>query len=174
MNSSGLSNSPPIIIVMGISGSGKTRVGSLLAERLGVDFFDGDEFHPTSNVAKMAAGRPLSDEDRAPWLLAIRAKIDELQRRGEAAVIACSALKEQYRRMLKRNGESILFVHLSGERELIVERLGARKGHFAGPELLESQLAELEEPQDAVTVQIDNEPEEIVEQILRSAELTTD
>jgi gluconokinase len=149
-----------IVVVMGVSGSGKSTVGALLAERLGVEFLDADEFHPPENVAKMAAGVPLTDADRGPWLERLNA---ELRRRGDA-VLACSALKESYRRALAQ-GLECRFVHLRGPIELIRSRMEFRRHRYMPASLLESQFAALEPPSGAIDVDIAQSPERCVELI---------
>lgn len=134
------------LIVMGVSGSGKSTIAGKLAERLGWTCEDGDRFHPKSNVEKMRAGQPLTDEDRAPWLKAIADEIDRVCRDGEHAVIACSALKRAYREILVHGRDDVRIIYLKGSRELIAKRLSLRKGHFMPPTLLESQFATLEPP----------------------------
>jgi len=132
---------------MGVSGSGKSSVGVRLAQRLGVPFEEGDELHPSANVAKMAAGQPLTDEDRWPWLDAIAAWIAERVAAGTGGVVACSALRRVYRERLSRgDGDGVRFVYLHGSRAVIAERLAHRVGHFMPASLLSSQLATLEEP----------------------------
>ena len=135
----------PAIIVMGVAGSGKTSVGGALSERLGFPFRDGDEFHPAANVAKMSSGVPLTDEDRWPWLDAIGKAVRDAG--DDGIIVACSALRRVYRdRLRAAAGRPIVFVHLTGSRALLAERLAARKGHFMPPSLLDSQLATLEPP----------------------------
>jgi gluconokinase len=166
---------PGVVVVMGVSGSGKTTVGDALARRLGWVYEDGDKFHPASNVAKMSAGQPLTDEDRWPWLRAIAAEIDRLIAGGEHAVIACSALRRAYRDILVHGRDDIRIVCLSGGQALIAERLSRRKGHFMPPGLLASQFGTLEPPgadERAVTVSIDASVETIVNEILRQLELS--
>ncbi len=143
-----------VIIVMGVTASGKTTVGTVLAEALRWPYFDADDFHPPSNVAKMASGVPLTDADRAPWLAALRARIVEIRSAGEHAVFGCSALKAAYRETLAAGDPDVRFVHLHGSEALLAERLRHRVGHFMNPELLESQLATLEPPEDALRVEI--------------------
>jgi gluconokinase len=162
------SSIPPTLIVMGVSGSGKSRIGSLLAQRLGGEFDDGDDFHPPANRAKMSAGTPLTDEDRWPWYAALRQRILERRGKSQVHVVGCSALKAIYRERLRAEdgAEEIAFVLLSGTRELITARMAARKGHFMPLSLLESQLATLEVTSDLVQVSIEEEPEQIVESIV--------
>ncbi|HVU36209.1 MAG TPA: gluconokinase, GntK/IdnK-type [Opitutaceae bacterium] len=156
---------PMIIILMGVAGSGKTTIGRKLAQALGWNFRDADEFHPPANIAKMAAGTPLTDEDRAPWLAAIRAYIDECRTRGEDAVLTCSALRESYREQLTTGADGVKFVHLCGTYPLILERLARRPGHFMKPEMLQSQFATLEPPADALAIDISSSPDAIVDEI---------
>ncbi len=151
---------------MGVSGSGKTTIGRLLAERLSCPFVDGDDLHPDANVAKMAAGMPLDDRDRAPWLAGVRAAIDEHVAGTGRVVVACSALRQSYREIIAVNRSDVYFVYLRGDGDLIQSRMRKRKGHFMPPELLESQFDTLEEPDDAITVDIRGTPEQIVDQII--------
>jgi gluconokinase len=162
-------NLPLEIVVMGVSGSGKTTVGAMLAERLGRPYAEADSFHPEANVAKMAAGHPLDDDDRRPWLAAIAAWIDQRIARGEPAVVTCSALKRTYRDVLRR--PEVQFVYLDGSPALIAQRLAARKGHYFRAELLASQFADLEPPapdEGVIAVSIDPPPAAIVDAILRA------
>ena len=154
-----------VIIVMGVAGSGKTTVGEKLAAALGWSFRDADDFHPPENVAKMSAGIPLNDHDRAPWLAAIRAHIDACLARGEGSVVPCSALKAAYRRVLVADPARVKLVHLTGDFALLAARIGSRQGHFMKPAMLHSQLAALEPPPDALAVDITPPPDEIVAQI---------
>jgi gluconokinase len=154
-----------VIVVMGVSGSGKTTVGRKLAAELGWKFADADDFHSPANIAKMSAGEPLTDADRAPWLAALRAAIDGFFARGENAVVTCSALKEAYRQALADRRLDVRFVYLRGDRALLLSRLQHRAGHFMKAELLDSQLATLEPPQDALTLDIAETPAELVAQI---------
>lgn len=154
-----------IVIVMGVSGSGKTTVGELLADRMVCGFSDADDFHPAANVAKMRAGIPLTDDDREPWLLALRHAIEGWQAVGESRVIACSALKAAYRDQLSPHGDAV-FVFLKGSAEIIAARLKARKGHYMNPDLLASQFATLEEPAGAIIVDITPPPAIIVDNIM--------
>jgi gluconokinase len=156
-----------IVLVMGVSGSGKTTVGTLLAQRLGWPYAEADGFHPAANIAKMAAGHPLTDADRMPWLHAIAAWIDQRIAAGGGGVVSCSALKRAYRDMLRR--PEVRFVYLKGSHQLIAARLAARHGHFFQPELLDSQFAALEEPgpdEDVLTVPIGDTPAGIVDRIV--------
>lgn len=153
------------IIIMGVSGCGKTSIGKLLAERLNVPFYDGDDFHPASNVQKMQSGNPLNDQDRHPWLKTLADQIDKMNQEG-GGVLACSALKQAYRDILAGSGTPVVFVYLRGNQQLIAGRLSGREGHYMPAELLDSQLKDLEEPVDSVTVSIDQKPDEIVEEIL--------
>jgi gluconokinase len=157
-----------ILIVMGVSGCGKTTIGEMLAERIGSSFADADSFHSQANKDKMHQGIPLTDDDRWPWLKAIRAAIVEKQGKGEAAVFACSALKRVYRDILRDGDKDVTFVYLKGTEELLRERLKTRKGHFFDPSLLKSQLDTLEPPgaDEAIEADIAMPPEEIVEHVL--------
>ncbi|MBA4192039.1 MAG: gluconate kinase [Planctomycetaceae bacterium] len=155
-----------VIVVMGVSGSGKSTVGGLLAARLGWTFVEGDDFHPTSNVQKMHAGTPLNDEDRKPWLAALRDRMDHAAANGENIVLACSALKHAYQDYLEQHDPAhIHYVYLEGSEELIRQRLAARAGHFMNPALLHSQFETLEPPTHAVRVSVNETPEEAVEEI---------
>lgn len=154
-----------IILLMGVAGSGKTTIGQQLAAQLGWSFRDADDFHPPENVAKMSAGIPLDDRDRAPWLAAIRAHIDACAARGESAVLTCSALKEKYRDILLRGATAVRLVHLTGSFDLILERMNARQGHFMKPQMLRSQFEALEAPREALAVDIGKSPEAIVAEI---------
>ncbi len=162
---------PRVIIVMGVAGCGKTTVGELLAQKLAWRFDDADDFHPRENVAKMSAGRPLNDDDRAPWLAAIRVHIESCLAGDEGAVVTCSALKKTYRDVIAVDPERVKFVHLHGSRELLWERIGGRKGHFMKPAMLDSQLATLEIPEDALEVDITPPPEVIVTTIRNALSL---
>ncbi len=150
-----------IVIVMGVTGSGKTSVGRLLTEQLGWEFADGDDFHPRANVEKIARGIPLNDEDRGPWLERLRVQITNWITNGRSGVLACSALKRGYRQELSV-GPEVRFVYLKGSAELIAQRLRARRGHFADEKILAGQFADLEEPETAVIVDIAQTPEAIV------------
>lgn len=165
---------PCAVIVMGVSGSGKSTIAGQLAERLHWTCEDGDRFHPKSNVEKMRAGQPLTDEDRGPWLSAIADEIDRVCRDGERAVIACSALKRAYRKILVHGRDDVRIVYLKGTRELIARRLALRKGHFMPPALLESQFNTLEPPgssENPIVADIDASVEAIVDHIVGKLEL---
>jgi gluconokinase len=153
-----------VIVLMGVTGSGKTVVGELLARELGWKFYDGDDFHPRANVEKMAAGVPLTDEDRFPWLRLLAEKIGRWVDRGEQAILACSALKAVYREILVCRPE-VRVVHLQGSIELIRQRLEERVHRYMPPSLLASQFATLEDPHDALTIDITPAPETIVREI---------
>jgi gluconokinase len=159
---------------MGVSGSGKSTVAEALADRLGWRFEDGDSFHPPGNVAKMAAGHPLTDDDRWPWLNAIADEIERTCEAGNHVIIACSALKHAYREVLLRGRDDVRFVFLNGTQALIADRLAHRKGHFMPPELLTSQFRTLEPPDETehvITVSIDAQVEPIVDEIVRQLQL---
>ena len=155
---------PRVIVLLGVSGAGKSTIGRMLAARLGWPFFEGDDFHSPSNREKMRRGIPLRDADRRPWLDAIRAKIDEVLEAGGSAVVACSALKRAYRERLRRDG--VFFVYLKADRDVLEQRLARRRGHFFDPRLLESQLATLEEPARALTANAADPPDAVVERIV--------
>jgi carbohydrate kinase (thermoresistant glucokinase family) len=162
---------PQAIIVLGVSGSGKTTVGRELAEHLGFEFCDADDLHSAANIEKMASGHPLTDDDRLPWLNTVGQHIAETERQSGGIVVACSALKRSYRDILRRYDESAFFVHLDGTFELIASRIAARTHHFMPPSLLSSQFATLEAlgaDEVGVTINIDEDPPDIVDQILAS------
>ena len=156
-----------IVLLMGPAGSGKTTVGELLAAQLSWGFADGDDFHPPANIAKMSQGIPLTDEDRLPWLQSIRGAMQQWQAQGKSVVVACSALKRSYRELLGigPNAKDIKLVYLKGAYELLLERLHSRAGHYMKEQMLASQLADLEEPTDAITIEISKSPERIVSEI---------
>jgi gluconokinase len=157
-----------VVVLMGVSGSGKSTVGKVLAEQLGWDFVEADDYHPPGNVAKLRRGEPLTDADRRPWLDALRRRIDDACTSGENVVLACSALKHAYRDYLERDDPPCVhYVWLDGPPELIRQRLAARKGHFMNPALLGSQFETLEPPADAVRVDITPGPEAIAADIRR-------
>ncbi|MBB4953583.1 gluconokinase [Agrobacterium vitis] len=155
------------IVIMGVSGCGKSSVGAALAEKLGATYVDGDDLHPPENIAKMRAGQPLDDDDRWPWLAHVG---KTLEARQGTAIIGCSALKRSYRDTIRAAvSEPVLFVHLAGSREVIAARMGKRSGHFMPGSLLESQFAALEPPQDdelALTVSIEQSLDDIISTIL--------
>ena len=161
-----------IIVVMGVTGSGKTTIGTLLAERLGFVFADADDFHSAANKEKMHKGIPLTDADRQPWLAAMHQQIAKWIASKQSAVLACSALKNGYRRQLW-TGPEAQFVYLRGSYELIAQRLRQRKGHFADEQILAGQFADLEEPTDAISVDISPAPEKIVDEIVRRLNLSS-
>jgi len=157
----------PIIIVMGVSGSGKTTVGELLAQQLGRPFYDGDDFHPAANVAKMAAGHPLTDEDRAGWLATLAADLQPWEAAG-GAVLACSALKESYRQTLQAGASlPLTWVFLDTDPAVLRKRLEARKGHYMKASMLDSQLATLEKPTYGLHLTDDVPVEALVKQIVK-------
>ena len=157
-----------IILVMGVSGSGKTTIGTKLAESLNFEFRDADEFHPEENVRKMRDNIPLTDEDRRPWLEKMQAAIDRWLQDNKNVVLTCSGLKEKYRQMLWRDPENMELVYLKGSFELIEDRLKKRHDHFMKADLLNSQFKDLEEPTGGIWVDISKTPPEIVREI-RSA-----
>lgn len=159
------------LIVMGVSGCGKSTVGYLLSQRLGWPFYDADHYHPAENIAKMAQGIPLTDADRLPWLEHLADLIQEHLTRGESLVLACSALKEHYRTRLERGQPEVQFVYLQGSFELILARMQAREGHYMKANLLKSQFDALEEPEDALVVPIDQPVEEIVDAVIEGLSL---
>jgi gluconokinase len=160
-----------ILILMGVSGSGKTTIGKRLAAELGWTFHDGDAFHPPANLVKMQSGVPLDDNDRAAWLAALRALIDEALGAQRSMVLACSALKQAYRERLQADSSAVRFVFLKGDFELIARRLQTRKGHFMPPHLLRSQFEALEEPEGVLTVNIASPPKRIVAHIKKALAL---
>ncbi|PFH27177.1 MULTISPECIES: gluconokinase [Burkholderia] len=157
-----------ILIAMGVSGAGKSRIGEMLAERLACSYTDGDAFHSAANKEKMHQGIPLTDDDRWPWLRTIRAAIEEKQQAGETAVFTCSSLKRSYRDVLRGTDTDVRFVYLKGSFEVLHERLKTRTGHFFDPSLLKSQLDTLEEPgeDEAIVVSIELTPEQIVDEVM--------
>jgi gluconokinase len=155
-----------IVVVMGVTGAGKTTVGTLLAQQLGWEFADADSFHSPENVEKIRLGIPLDDADRAPWLRSLRQAMERWIAKRKEVVLACSALKKSYRDQLFIAGE-VTFVYLKGSYDLIYQRLRLRHGHFASEQILASQFAALEEPDNAITVGIDQSAEKIVAEIKR-------
>jgi len=167
--SGGDSPAPSVLVVMGVSGSGKTTIANLLAKRLGWPFRDADEFHPAANVEKMKNGVPLTDADRWPWLEAIAVWIDRQRAQGAHAIVTCSALKRSYRAIIVGDRRDVRLVFLKGGRAVIESRLAKRHGHFMPPSLLQSQFDDLEEPgseENPLTVSIEATPEAIVAEIL--------
>lgn len=152
-------------ILMGVSGSGKTAIGKALAQKLDWDFFDADDFHPPANIAKMAKGIPLDDSDRAPWLDSLHELISSSLKADRPAVLACSALKERYRQRLLEGNEGVQIIYLKGSYDLIWSRMTQRTDHYMKPSMLKSQFDALEEPTDALTVDISQPVEKIVEQV---------
>jgi gluconokinase len=155
-----------IVIVMGVTGSGKTTVGEMLAKRLGSEFADADDFHSAANKDKMHRGIPLTDADRMPWIESMHEFLVSEDAKGHSVVLGCSALKRSYRETL-REGLAVQTVYLKGSYEVIDEHLRARKGHFADDKILAAQFADLEEPNEAIVVDVRLEPEQIVEEILK-------
>ena len=153
-----------VIILMGVSGVGKTTVGQALAQKLRWNFAEGDDFHSPANIAKMHAGIPLTDEDRAPWLQSLRKAITEWLAADENVVLACSALKTSYRELLQVSPD-VKFVYLHANFDLIAKRLAARKGHYMNPDLLRSQFDTLEEPEDTLRVEAGSSPAHLVDEI---------
>jgi gluconokinase len=151
-----------VLILMGVTGAGKTTVGDLLARKIGWRFYDADDLHPAANKEKMHQAIPLTDEDRLPWLNAVRALIEKCLSEGTDAVIACSALRQAYRDVLQLDPATVKFVYLKGSRALIEQRLAQRTGHFMNKDLLQSQFDTLEEPADAFAVDVSGDPESVV------------
>jgi gluconokinase len=162
-----------IVVLMGVSGSGKTTIGTLLAARTNTVFADADDYHPQANKDKMRAGIPLNDDDREPWLEILNALLRGWYQAGEGGVLACSALKQSYRQTLARGipPNAIAFVWLDGDKELLSERLAQRHHEYMNPKLLDSQIATLEPPADALRVVNDHTPEEAVDEILQHISL---
>ncbi len=161
-----------LYVVMGVAGSGKSLIGARLARELHVEFVEGDDLHPPDNVRRMAAGIPLTDDDRKGWLMAIAARLREAQRAGVGLVASCSALKRSYRDLLRSGAATVQFVYLAGTSALLTERMANRRGHFMPPSLLESQLAILEEPspdEHAWVCDIRKAPDAIVADLVRRA-----
>ena len=160
-----------VIILMGVTGCGKTTIGQLLSKKMEWSYHDADDFHPKANVDKMASGVPLEDQDRWPWLDRLSVCVGDWIRSETGAVLACSALKEVYRKRLISGRKEVAVVHLVGNRELIAERLEKRLDHYMPTSLLESQFQTLEPPSDAIIADITKTPEEIVRYILSSLKL---
>jgi gluconokinase len=157
-----------VIVLMGVSGTGKTEVGTRLARALNGEFAEGDDYHPPANIEKMRSGVPLDDADRQPWLETLSRQIGEWLEQDRTVVLACSALKQSYRDILKAGRPGVRFVHLKGDEALIRSRLEHRRGHYMPASLLDSQFEALEEPADAITVGIEGTPEAIVGEILKA------
>ncbi|WP_163997773.1 gluconokinase [Pyxidicoccus caerfyrddinensis] len=154
-----------VVIVMGVSGAGKTTVGQALSAALGWRFVDADDLHPKANIAKMAAGVPLTDEDRWPWLQVLRGVMEDALARGEDLVMACSALKRSYRTVLEVDPSRVRWVYLNAPRDVLARRLAQRHGHFMPPSLLDTQLAALEVPEDALEVDVSPPPDVVVKHL---------
>lgn len=150
---------------MGVAGSGKTTIGQLLARKFGWEFHDADDLHPARNKEKMSQGIPLTDDDRGPWLQAVRDLVRQCLIENRDTIIACSALKQQYRDLLTSGSKEVSLVYLKGSQELITKRLSARSGHFFNVKLLQSQFDSLEEPKEGIIVDISGTPESIVDEI---------
>ncbi len=165
------------IVVMGVCGSGKTSVGMAIAQKLGCRFLDGDDLHPRANIIKMSEGHPLNDEDRYPWLVRISDVFFSLSRRSENAVIVCSALKKKYRDII-RDGNDVLFVHLVGSYDLILERMKKRQGHYMKESMVQSQFDTLEMPTadetDVISIDITPPLEEVIAKTLAEVEAKID
>jgi len=157
---------PRFYIIMGVSGSGKTAVGISLANKLGWDFYDADDFHPSSNIEKMANGVPLTDEDRLPWLDSLHALISKNLQENRQGVLACSALKEKYRQHLIIGNQDMQIVYLKGSFELILSRMAARSEHYMKPAMLQSQFDALEEPNNGLVIDINQSVDVIVQKII--------
>jgi len=174
MSPEGQGNQVSVVVVMGVSGAGKSTIAGLLAARLGWTYEDADWFHPAANVEKMHSGKPLTDEDRGPWLDAIAAWIDATRRASGHGVIACSALKRAYRDILVGSRRDVRIVYLKGERELVARRTAMRHGHFMPASLLDSQFATLEEPgpdERPIVVSIDARPPAMVDTVIAELDL---
>jgi gluconokinase len=162
---------PKAVILMGVSGCGKTLIGEQLAQILGWLFYDGDDYHPPENIAKMTAGIPLDDDDRKPWLKTLHDLISDHLRKGYSMLLACSALKKKYRDQLSIGNPRTVFVYLKGDFHLIFERMQDRSEHYMKAEMLRSQFDTLEEPEDALVVDISKTPDRIIEEIISGLHL---
>ncbi|MBP6469262.1 MAG: gluconokinase [Chloroflexi bacterium] len=164
-----------VFVIMGVSGCGKSTVGLALAQRLGAMFYDGDDFHPPQNVAKMAGGSPLNDDDRYPWLARLHDLLAEHLAQGETAVLACSALKKKYRDQLRQGNEGVRLVYLQGSLNLIWERMAARQDHYMKPVMLQSQFDALEppSPQNTMIISVEHSVEDIVDYIIQEFDLNS-
>ncbi len=154
-----------IIILLGVSGCGKTTIGKQLSQKMEIPFFDGDDFHPKANINKMTKGLSLNDNDRSPWLLTLANKIEKWAG-DKGAILACSALKETYRTLLSSKFSDVIWVHLSGSPDLIRDRIEKRSGHFMNTDLLTSQFNDLEIPEYGIRVDISESPEKIIDNII--------
>jgi gluconokinase len=161
-------NAVHIVLIMGVAGSGKTTIGTRLAHRLGWPYVEGDDFHPPANRRRMARGLPLDDADRAPWIAALRERMDRVRAAGGHAVFSCSALREVHRAQLVGGCDDVLLVHLGGDYETIHGRALRRQGHWFDPALVRSQFETLEPPRDALAVDVGEAPDAIVERIVRA------
>jgi carbohydrate kinase (thermoresistant glucokinase family) len=157
---------PKAIVLMGVSGSGKTSVGKRLSQLLGWPFFDGDDFHSEENKEKMAAGSPLNDDDRAPWLASLNDLLVENLNEGKSILLACSALKQDYRNQISEDTSGTIFVYLKGDFDVIFERMRVRTGHYMKAKMLESQFESLEEPTEVITIDVRKSLEEITKEII--------
>lgn len=162
------------VVLMGVAGCGKTSVGGRLSELLGWPFFDGDDYHPKENIAKMSRGIPLNDSDRFVWLSRLHDLIEEHLQAGKSMLLACSALKQGYRDQLKDGNPGTIFVYLKGDYELIFRRMQERKSHYMKAEMLQSQFATLEEPKEAIVVSTDKDLDSIVVEIVGKLDLVDD
>jgi carbohydrate kinase (thermoresistant glucokinase family) len=158
---------PMVLVLMGVSGCGKTTIGKMLADKLSCTFYDGDDYHPESNIKKMAGGQPLNDSDRLPWLKKLNNILSECNESGRDAVLACSALKKTYRDLISKDIDGLQFVFLKGDFNLINERMQKRKDHYMKADMLRSQFEILEEPDNVVVMDINDLPSNIVTSILR-------
>ena len=167
-----LNGASHLYVVMGVAGSGKSTVGAAFAKALGISFVEGDQYHPTENVQRMALGIPLTDKDRLPWLSALATRIREAKLAGKGLVIACSALKRSYRDILRAEAPELRFIYLKGDRALVGTRLAGRRGHFMPASLLDSQFATLEEPspeENAWVCDVSRAPQDIVDALVARA-----
>ncbi|HTO45848.1 MAG TPA: gluconokinase [Burkholderiales bacterium] len=160
-----------LVIVMGVTGVGKTTVGQLLAEKTGWPLYDADDYHSAANVEKMRAGIPLTDDDRWPWLDRLNALLRNAEAKGKSAILACSALKQRYRDRLQQGLSHVRWVHLKGDMGLIRSRLSQRKGHYMNPALLQSQFDALEAPLDALIIDVDDDPPALAQRVLRGLQI---